>query len=89
MAPFEFDVIMNVKGLCGGSREGALCDFAGSHQIGIFYNLKGMFSFVNGLQSDERAHHSILVLRHMARIFYKLQAGAVCTWGEKGWFFSL
>jgi hypothetical protein len=48
-----------------------------------------MFSFVNGLQSDERAHHSILLLRHMARIFYKLQAGAVCTWGEKGWFFSL
>lgn len=48
-----------------------------------------MFSFVNGLQSDERTHHSILVLRHMARIFYKLQAGVVCTWGEKGWFFSL
>lgn len=48
-----------------------------------------MFSFVNGLQSDERTHHSILVLHHMARIFYKLQAGVVCTWGEKGWFFSL
>lgn len=48
-----------------------------------------MFSFVNGLQSDERTHHSILVLRHMARIFYKLQPGVVCTWGEKGWFFSL
>lgn len=40
-APFEFDVIMNVKGLCGGSQEGAHCDFAGSHQIGIFYSLKG------------------------------------------------
>jgi len=45
-----------------------------------------MFSFVNSLQSDERTHHSILVLHHMACIFYKLQAGVVCTGGEKGWF---